>query len=207
MKQRDVNKNPWKQAEKILNNAGLSAMPAHAGQAGIVVLPTDTLYGIVGSALSKKAVSRIYKIKGRSENKPFIVLINSYKQLEIFGVKITEDQAKILKKFWPGKVSIILPCKLEKWRYLHRKTNSIAFRMIGKRNKNLFNLINKVGPVVAPSANPQGMPSAKTTKEAKNYFSPKQGLGPDLYINVGKRDTSPSKLLKYENGKFMVVRK
>lgn len=195
MKQQDINKNSWEQAEKILNNEG------------VVVLPTDTLYGIIGSALSKKAVERIYNIKERNDNKPFIVLVNSYKQLEIFGIIIKKDEAKIFTKFWPGKVSIILPCKSSKWKYIHRGTESIAFRMISKKNRNLFNLINKVGPVVAPSANPQGMPPAKTIKEVRNYFSPKQGLGPDLCVDVGKKDTSPSKLFKYENGKFMVIRK
>jgi len=183
-------KNDWVKAKKILENNG------------IVVLPTDTLYGIIGKAQSKKAVEKIYKIKGRDENKPFIVLISSYKDLGLFGVKINEKQAKFLKKIWPGKVSVILPCTLSKWKYLHRGTKSIAFRMIGKRNKNLFNLIKKVGPLVAPSVNTQGEKPAENIKEAKGYF----GDNINLYINSGIKKSSPSTLVKYENNDWIILR-
>ncbi len=170
---------------------------------GVVILPTDTLYGIIGSASSKKAVERIYKTKGRNDNKPFIVLINSYKQLEIFEIKIDGEQAKIFSKFWPGKVSVILPCKLSKFKYIHRGMNSIAFRMIGPKNKNLFNLINKVGPLVAPSANPESEKPAENITEAKKYF----GNEIDLYISSGTRKSKPSKIIKYENGEYLILRK
>ena len=183
-------KNDWVKAKKILENNG------------IVVLSTDTLYGIIGKAQSKKAVEKIYKIKGRDENKPFIILISSYKDLEFFGIKINKEQAKFLKKIWPGKVSVILPCTLSKWKYLHRGTKSIAFRMIGKRNKNLFNLIKKVGPLVAPSVNTQGEKPAENIKEAKGYF----GDNINLYINSGIKKSSPSTLVKYENNDWIILR-
>ena len=182
--------NIWLQAEKILKKGG------------VVVLPTDTLYGIIGSAMSKKAVERIYDIKGRDENKPFIVLINSLEQLKIFGIKTNQSQAKIFSKFWPGKVSVILPCSFKKWQYVHRGENSIAFRMIGKKNKNLYNLINSVGPVVAPSVNKQGEKPAENIKEAMNYF----GDSIDLYINVGKRSSPPSTLIKIKDNEVIVLR-
>jgi L-threonylcarbamoyladenylate synthase len=184
----------WRKAEKVLENDG------------VVVLPTDTLYGIVGKALSEKAVEDIYKIKGRNEDKPFIVLITSYKDLEIFGVKIDKEQAKFLEKIWPGKVSVILSCNLAKFKYIHRGTNGIAFRMIAKKNKNLFNLIQKVGPLVAPSANPEGEKPAENIQEAKIYFSYRQGLCPNLYINGGIRQFKPSTLVKLENNDFVVLR-
>lgn len=183
-------KSGWKIIEKILMNDG------------VVVSPTDTLYGIIGRALSKKAVERIYEIKGRNKTKPFIVLITSYKDLEIFGVKITKEQAKILPKFWPGKVTVILPCLSNKFKYLHRGTKSIAFRMIGSKNKNLFNLIKKVGPIVAPSANPQDLKQANTIKEAKDYFGNKI----DLYLNGGSRICKSSTLIKFNDNKLVILR-
>ncbi len=183
-------KNDWEKAEEFLKNDG------------VVVLPTDTLYGIIGSALSKQVIEKIYKIKGRNENKPFIVLINSLKQLEIFGLKIGDREAKILEKFWPGKVSIILPCKLSKWKYIHRGTNTIAFRMIGIKNKNLFSLINKVGALVAPSVNKEGGKPAENISEAKKYF----GKQIDLYINLGTKKSKPSSLIKFDSNKWHVLR-
>jgi L-threonylcarbamoyladenylate synthase len=183
-------KSDWQKAIKILKKEG------------VVVLPTDTLYGIVGKAQSKKVVERIYKIKDRSENKPFIVLITSFKDLEIFEVRIDKEQAKFLEKIWPGKVSVILSCKLLKYNYLHRDEKAIAFRMIGKKNLNLFNLIKKVGPLVAPSANKQGERPAENIAKAKKYF----GDEVDLYINAGTKKSTSSTLIKYENKNRIVLR-
>ena len=190
-------KNNWKKAEEFLKNDG------------VVVLATDTLYGITGSVFSKKVVKKIYKMKGRNSDKPFIVLFNSYQDLNKFGIKIGEGEAKILEKFWPGKVSIILPCKLKKFTYIHRGTNSIAFRMIGKKNKNLYNLLKQVGPIVAPSCNTEGLPPAKSIKDAKEYFNQRHrsDLWPDLYIDSGEKEGKPSSLIKYDNEKFLVLRK
>jgi len=181
----------WQKAEKILKNDG------------VVVLPTDTLYGIIGKAMSKKAVDIIYKIKERNNKKPFILLINSYKNLNKFGVKLNKEQAKFLEKIWPGKVSVILSCKNPKWKYIHLGTNSIAFRMISPKCKNLYNLINKVGPLVAPSANLEGKKPAETIDEAKKYFENKI----DLYISSGRRKQNPSRLISYLNKKPVVLRK
>lgn len=183
-------KKDWQKAEKFLKNDG------------VVVLPTDTLYGIVGRALSKKVVGRIYKIKERNENKPFIVLISSYKDLNIFGVKIGDKQAKILKKFWPGKVTVILPCLSKKFEYLHRGTKSIGFRMIGTKNKNVYNLINKVGPLVAPSANPSNFKHAEKISEAIKYFGDKI----DFYLSGGSKVSKSSTLIRFNNDKLVILR-
>ncbi len=172
----------------------------------VVVIPTDTIYGLVCSAYSKKAVERVYKIKGRDEGKACIVLVNSFENLKKFGVQLGEEGQKFLRNFWPGKLSVILPIEdkkiLKDLKYLHRGLGTIAFRMIPKRNKNLFNLIQTVGPLLAPSANPQGMPHAKKRSEAKKYF----GTSVDCYICVGTRDAKPSTLVEYKNNKFNVLR-
>ena len=182
--------NNWQKTEKILIKGG------------VAIIPTDTIYGIVGQALSKDVVKRIYKIKGRDDYKPFITLISSYKDLEIFGVKVGKEQAKILAKFWPGKVTVILPCLSKKFEYLHRGVKSIAFRMIGPKNKNLLNLIKKVGPLVAPSANPQEKKHADNIKQAKEYF----GDRIDLYLSSGTRKGKSSTLVKFDDDKLVVLR-
>src|SRR3972149_1783893 len=71
-----------------------------AGNVG--VLPTDTLYGLVGSALSKKAVERIYKLKKRNSRKPRIILIASLKDLNLFGARIDTAYKNLLRALWPG---------------------------------------------------------------------------------------------------------
>lgn len=173
---------------------------------GIGIVPTDTLYGVVGSAFSKHAVEKIYDIKGRDKNKPFIVLITDIKELSKFGVKLEKEQESYLKKVWPGKVTVILPLEkkaLKQFRYLHRGTNSLAFRMIGKRHKNLYTILKSVGPLVAPSANPQGKVPAKTVWEGKKYFPTEV----DFYLCGGTRAGKPSTIISLVGKAPTVLRK
>lgn len=168
---------------------------------GIGVLPTDTLYGLVGLALNKNTVKRIYKVRQRNPKKPLIILISSLKDLAIFNIKLDSSLKKALNKFWPGKVSVILPCISKKLKYLHRGAKTLAFRFPSK--KSLINLLGKTGPLVAPSANWEGQPPAKNIKEAKRFF----GDEVDFYVNAGKLDSLPSTLIKIESGKVSLLRK
>lgn len=182
--------NDWQKVKDVLKNDG------------VVVLPTDTLYGLVASIFSKKAVEKIYKIKNRDKSKPLIVLISSLKDLEKLDIKLEKEQAKFLEKIWPGKVSILISSKGLKFKYIHRGTSEIAFRMIGSKNKNLLDLIKKVGPIVAPSANREGDKPAETIKEAKEYFVDNI----DFYINGGRKKGEPSTLIRMNNNKIEILR-
>lgn len=162
-------------------------------------MPTDTLYGLVGSALNKKTVERIYKLKSRDPKKPMIVLIGSLHDLKFFGVRHVSDTC--LTPFWPGKVSVILPCSLPEFFYLHRGAKTLAFRL--PKPKWLRDLLKRTGPLVAPSANPEGMKPAQNIKEARGYF----GESVDFYIDAGKLSGKPSTLIKIESKKMAVLRK
>lgn len=168
----------------------------------IVVMPTDTIYGICGSALKKDVVEKIYKLRKRSPKKPMVVLISSINDLKIFGVKLNKSEEKILKKLWPGKISVILKLKnkIKKFAYIHRGTNAIAFRL--PKPKWLIKILKISGPIVAPSANLEGYPSAKTIEEAKKYFGNKV-----IYWDKGKRDSKPSTIIKLKNNKIEILRK
>ena len=167
---------------------------------GVGVLLTDTLYGIVGQALNKKTVQRIYKIKGRNGNKPLIILISSLDDLRLFDIVVDEKLKKELIEFWPGTTSIILPCNKQKFKYLHRGHNTLAFRIPMKRS--LRNILKISGPLVAPSANPEGYPPAQNTSEAKKYF----GDSIDFYISGGKSSRKPSSIIKIEKNKIQIIR-
>ncbi len=181
-------------------------------QGKVGVLPTDTLYGLVGSALSQKAVERIYQLKKRDPRKPMIILIADLKDLALFGINVREQTEKSLKKFWPGKVSIILPCSSEapkerrracsskKFSYLHRGTKSLAFRL--PKPSWLRGLLRETGPLVAPSANPENLLPAEDIEEAKKYFSIKV----DFYVNKGKLTGLPSTLIELKGKKVIIKR-
>ncbi len=169
---------------------------------GIGIIPTDTLYGVVGSAFSKKAVQRIYTLKGRDENKPFIILVSSISQLKSFGIKHPSflESTRILWKENKRPTSIILPTPLKKFEYLHRGTQSLAFRL--PKNKKLVEFLKKTGPLVAPSANPQGGEPAHTIFEAKKYF----GNSVDFYVAGGKKAGKPSRIVSLLDSRVTIVR-
>lgn len=184
------------------NKQGLNKVVAALKKpGGVGVLPTDTLYGIVGRAFDKKAVTKIYRLRQRQRGKPFIILISSILDFGKFKIKPDAFTKKFLSKIWPGKVSVILPCPNVKLSYLHRGTFSLAFRL--PQGKNLVRLIKQTGPLVAPSANLEGKKEAKTILEARKYFGNKI----DFYADAGRKNSLPSTLVKFQNRRIIVLRK
>lgn len=166
---------------------------------GVGVMPTDTIYGIVALANSERAVSRVYALKGRSSLKPCIILISSVEDLTQFGITLTPSREKVLMQYWPGPVSIIMPCGASVPEYLHRGTHTLAFRL--PKNVNLQSFLKASGPLIAPSANPEGLTPATTIDEAKNYF----GDEVDFYIDGGARVAKPSAVLSLDEQSAVTI--
>ena len=167
---------------------------------GVVVMPTDTIYGIVGRAEDKEVVEKIYKMRGRSPLKPCIVLIGDVSELKKFNITLTDEQKKIIESYGEP-TSFILDCPDERFSYLHRGTKTLAFR-IPKEN-DLKNLLLQTGPLVAPSANREGEDPAQNIEEAKKYF----GDLVDLYVNGGEIKRHPSKVIRlYKDGSVGIIR-
>jgi len=167
---------------------------------GIAVMPTDTIYGIVARALDRKAVERLYALRRKTPQKPFIILISSLDDLKVFGVRPDAAALRFLLRVWPGKVSVILPCRDKKLDYLHLGTGTLAFRL--PRSKKLSVLLAKTGPLVAPSANPEGEEPARTLDEARSYFRD----AVDIYVDEAPREHEPSTLVSLVSGTPVVLR-
>lgn len=146
----------------------------------IGVLRTDTIYGLVGLANDERVVQRIYGVKGRDDNKPLIILIADFNDLDKFGINLEESTNAFLRRYWPGKVSAVLPFYGSGFDYLTRNHEGLTFRM--PDNQKLRSIIRQTGPIVAPSANPQGLSPASDIKCAKEYFDNKV----DFYVDDGK---------------------
>ena len=169
-------------------------------QGGVGVIPTDTLYGLVGSALIPEAVDRIYDLKHRDSKKPLIVLISDLVQLEQFGIELSQGLLVQLGAYWPGPYTIILPTLDDQFEYLSRGTDTIAFRL--PSNEELCALISEVGPLVAPSANTEGVPPATTVEQAQKYF----GTDVEFYIDGGELDNKASTILRLDGDAVEVIR-
>ena|SRR3989344_1639825 len=168
---------------------------------GVAVMPTDTIYGVVGQALREETVKRIFKIKKRAAKKPCIVLIGERNELKKFGINLTRAEEKEIKKLWSKPASIVLDCTHKKFSYLHRGTKTLAFRL--PASKKFRDFLKSTGPLVAPSANPEGLPPARSIREARKYF----GSNIDFYADGGTRRGKPSKIVRlYKNGSRTIIR-
>ncbi len=165
----------------------------------LVVMPTDTVFGFITSAFSKNSVERLYEVRGRNLNKPCIILCSSLSDLPSLGIVLNEVESGILEKIWPNSVSVILNCPSKKFDYLHRGSGTLAVRI--PKSLQLRAFLAKTGPVLAPSANLQGLPVAKNIREARKYFGNKV----DVYVS-GKSKEQVSTLVVIENGKVSVLR-
>ncbi len=175
------------------------AIPVIIG-GNIAVIPTDTIYGVVAQATNPSAVQKIYNVKQRDPAKPFIILISEVDDLKLFGINPNKTVTDLLNSYWPGPVSIILDCPNPQLEYLHRGTNSLAFRL--PQNESIRKLIKATGPLAAPSANPEGLPPATNISEAKAYF----GDSVDCYIE-GDVNAKPSKIIRISSdGKEEILR-
>lgn len=163
------------------------------------VIPTDTLYGIVANALNKASVERVYGARKRTPTKPMIILLPGLSYLKRFGISVSAQRARVLKRFWPGKISIIFPVPRGSFSYLHRGTNSLAFRV--PDNPRILKVLQRTGPLVAPSANLEGKKPAATVKEAFDYFDDSI----DFYVDSGRLYGKPSTLISFPSDHEVVV--
>ena len=170
-----------------------------SGEVG--VMPTDTIYGIVGSALNPQTVQEIYQLRKRTPDKPMIILISSLNDLTLFNILLSEKQKEFLQKNWPNPLSVILDCLDSRFEYLHRGTKTLAFRM--PKRELLLEILNQTGPLVAPSANFEGGKPAENINQAKDYFGKKIAF----YEDNGEIISQPSTLIKLNtNGLYEVLR-
>ncbi len=141
MKTKVIKLNPDFPEENLINEAAKALK-----NGGLVVFPTETVYGIAANILNKDTIDRLYEIKKRPKDKPFSVHISDFDSLKQLGIVLSKDAERVAKRFWPGPLTLVA---------LNDKKEKIGLRM--PDNRIAFLLIKKAGvSVVAPSANLSG---------------------------------------------------
>lgn len=165
----------------------------------VAIFPNDTIYGMCAPALNKDLVEKIYSLKKRSINKPLIILISSIEDFHLFNIKIDKSISLYLEKIWPAKITVIIDCFNNELDYLHRGTNSLAFRF--PDNDSLISLIKESGPLVSSSVNYESMNPATNIQEAYQYFQENA-----IYIDKGTLLGKPSTIISLANNEFKIIR-
>jgi L-threonylcarbamoyladenylate synthase len=166
---------------------------------GVVVFPTDTVYGIGCDPYNHEAVNRIYQIKGRKKIKHFSVLAYSKKDIEEIAF-FDEKSEKIADKFWPGPITLILKVKDKKIEEALGLKGKIAVRV--PNHPCVLDLLKKCRLLVGTSANFSGQPSFNDSKEISSKFS-----GYDILLDGGKiADSCESTIVYVVGNELKIVR-
>lgn len=137
----------------------------------LVAFPTETVYGLGANALDKGAVRKIFKAKGRPGDNPLIVHIADKEDLNKLVIDIPEIANILVDKFWPGPLTLVLKKNNIVPIEVTAGLDTVAIRM--PQNKIALALIEKSGPIAAPSANLSGKPSGTSVKHVVQDFNDK----------------------------------
>jgi L-threonylcarbamoyladenylate synthase len=167
---------------------------------GIVIFPTDTVYGIGCNPYNVNAIEKIYEIKSREKIKSLPVLAYSLDIVkEITDIDTFTE--KIIKKYWPGPLTLILELTDKKLKKSLKLDNKIAVRI--PDSKCTLKLLKKCGLLVGTSANISGNPSSTDPKECLKNI-----INYDIFVNGGTiTSKGESTIIEIENEEIKIIRK
>lgn len=171
-------------------------------QGKIVVFPTETVYGIGTNGLDENAVKKLYQIKQRPTNKPISLLVSNMEMVNLIAKDITEKEYKIMEKFFPGPLTIILKKKDIVPDIVTAGQDTVGVRMpSGEIARELVEYANV--PIAATSANMSGEPSGTNLQEIMKQFEGKV----DFSIDGGNSELGlASTIVQVIDGKPQILR-
>ncbi len=169
---------------------------------GIVLFPTETVYGIGANSLNDEAVKKIFIAKGRAQDNPLILHISDMDMLNKIAENITELEYKLMDAFWPGPFTIILNKKKNIANVATCFGDTVGVRM--PSNKIAHDLIKEANlPIAAPSANVSGKPSGTNLQDIKEELQNKV----DYIIDGGECDIGiESTVVRWIDGEVKILR-
>ena len=169
---------------------------------GLVIFPTETVYGIGANAYNEEAVRKIYEVKMRPDEKPLSIMVSSIDEISKYAIISNEIEEKIIKKYMPGPITIVLKKKPGVFDYISSGKDTIGIRI--PDNEIILKLLKEAKlPIVAPSANISGNPSGIILSEILKDFDGKV----EICIDGGKAKLSePSTIVKVVDNKPVILR-
>lgn len=164
----------------------------------VVVMPTDTIYGLVARAKDPIAVNRLYQLKDR-HSKPGTLLGLNIDELTNLG--LTRKYLKAVEQFWPGAISVVIPTSNPSLDYLTQGLPDLAVRI--PDDPFVAKVLAACGPLITSSANLPLQPPANNIDQAKKYFANKV----DAYFDGGNLENrQPSTIIRMIDDSIEVLR-
>lgn len=172
------------------------------GRGGLVVMPTETVYGIAADAMSAEAVERLRRVKGRPDTKPLPVMVSGAGDLDRLASCVPQEARRVAAAFWPGPLTIVLPAAGVVGEHVHAGTGSVGLRApdhpVAQAVLGAFG-----APLVLTSANLSGEPEASDARTALTSLDGRV----DLILDAGPcRLGRPSTVLDLSGGPPRVLR-
>lgn len=188
-------------ADAQQREAGISAAVTTVQAGGLVVLPTDTVYGLGADAFSPEAVTALLAAKGRGRNMPPPVLVGSVRAAAALTETLGAFGQDLIDEFWPGPLTLVLRASSTlKWD-LGDTNGTVAVRM--PLHPVALELLRRTGPMAVSSANKTGEPAPTTAAEAEEQL----GESVEVYLNGGPcADNVPSTIVDLTSGMPRVLR-
>ncbi len=138
-------------------------------QGGVVAIPTETVYGLAAIANNEQAVQQIFSLKGRPAHNPLILHIGNPEECLQYVASKPKGLESLISAFWPGPLTVVVPVKQKAiLPAVRANLPSAAFRM--PKQSQTLQLLQHVSPLVAPSANLSGSPSATKLEHVEHDF-------------------------------------
>ena len=168
---------------------------------GVVVFPTETVYGIGVDACNAAAVDRLVRVRGRDDGKPLLVLVRDLAMAALMVAAVPPAAARLAARFWPGPLTLVLPARADLPAAVTAGTGTIGVRV--SSHPLAAGLVETFGrPLTAPSAKPPGAPPAATIAAARDYF----GATVDCYLDGGPCNGGASTVAVVEGSTVRVLR-
>jgi L-threonylcarbamoyladenylate synthase len=156
----------------------LAAMILQDG--GLVAFPTESFYGLGANAFDRRAVERVFSVKGRPESKPLLVLVDSMTMAERLVSELPAGARELMARHWPGALTLVLRAAAHVPDILTAATGTVGVRM--PAHPVALGLVRAAQlPVTAPSANRSGAPPPTTALGVRRHFE----SGVDLILDGG----------------------
>ena len=158
---------------------GVAAAADAVRRGELVVLPTDTVYGVGADAFSAEAVAAILAAKGRGREMPPPVLIPNPRTVDGLATHVPDYARDLIAAFWPGPLTLVLYAQASLMWDLGETNGTVALRM--PQDDTALKLLDEVGPMAVTSANISGLPPARTIVEAAAQLGP----AVSVYLDAG----------------------
>ncbi|MDP4585831.1 MAG: L-threonylcarbamoyladenylate synthase [Microbacteriaceae bacterium] len=163
---------------------GLRLARQAVGRGDLIVIPTDTVYGVAADAFNPAAVQKLLDAKGRGRTSPPPVLVSGIETLDALAEQVTSEMRALAEAFWPGGLTIVVPSRTTLAWDLGDTNGTAALRM--PDHALTLELLRESGPLAVSSANLTGQPAALTATEAHDALGDRIAV----YLETGESSGS-----------------